>query len=135
MKYHSTVSKGTFMRMLGLGGTRAEAAPSGFHDLDEVTASPTAQWRRPWWVRVVDKPTVDVDWDGMERFDGRKMQQVYWRKYVGEDEAKRLGKLREEKTKQWIMENKPGYTLRRPGPGYCWQPGRLSWRQLPGLLG
>jgi len=100
------------MKMLGLGRAKAEAATPAFHDLDEVIASPMAEWKRPWWVRWVDKPTVEIDWDNKQRFDGRKMQQVSWAKYVGEDAAKRLTKLREDRTKQWILENKPGYTLR-----------------------
>ena len=83
-----------------------------FHDLDEAIGSPLADWKRPWWVRWVDKPTVEIDWDMMERFDGRNIQQVSWAKYVGGDKAKRLNKLREKRTKEWILKSKPGYTLR-----------------------
>jgi reductive dehalogenase len=98
------------MKMLEL--EQAKAGATIFHDLDEVIASPTAAWKRPWWVRWVDKPTVEIDWDNMQRFDGRKMQQVSWAKYVGEDVAKRLTQLRDKRMKQWILENKSGYTLR-----------------------
>jgi len=94
--------------MLGLG----RAADRDFHDMDEVISSPMAEWKRPWWVRWVDKPTVEIDWDNMSRFDGRKMQQVSWHKYVGEQVSKRLTKLRDDRIKQWILEDKPGYTLR-----------------------
>lgn len=104
MKYHSTLSRRVFMKMLGLGGVG--------HDLDEVTASAKAEWKRPWWVRSVAKPTVEVDWDRMERFDARKIQQVSFPKYVGEDENKRLRKLMRDRTNQWIRENRPNYTLR-----------------------
>jgi len=102
-RHHSTLSLRFLMKLLGLGR---------FHDLDEVMASPTAEWRRPWWVRWVEQPTVEVDWDRMERFDGRKIQQVSWSKYVGEEVAQRLSQLREKRFKQWILENRPGYTLR-----------------------
>jgi len=114
MKYHSTVGRGDFMKMLGLGVVRTGATAAGpvFHDLDEVIASPMAEWKRPWWVRWVDKPTVEVDWDRMQRFDGRKMQQVSWPKYIGEHVARRFGQLRENRKKQWILEERPGYTLR-----------------------
>ncbi len=112
MKYHSTVSKHQYMNWLGLGWAFAKAVTPVFHDLDEVIALPIAEWKRPWWVRQVDKPTIEVDWDNKQRFDGRKMQQVSWAKYVGEDVANRLNKLREKRTIQWIEENKPGYTLR-----------------------
>lgn len=70
MSYHSTVGMRRYMKMFGFNGTNT------FHDLDEVIASPKADWKRPWWVRWVDKPTVEIDWDNMQRFDGRKIQQV-----------------------------------------------------------
>jgi len=112
MKYHSTADRRDYMNMLGLGGTKDEANVSAFHDLDEAIASPIAVWKRPWWVRYVDKPTIEIDWDNMQRFDGRKIQQVSWAKYVGEHVAKRLGKLKADRMKQWMLENRPSYTLR-----------------------
>ena len=63
----------------------------------------------------MDKPTVEIDWDNMQRFDGRKMQQVSWPKYVGEDVVKRLTKLREDRIKQWALETRSGYTIRDRG--------------------
>jgi len=111
MKNHSTVSNGERMKNLGLNDERADEG-SKFQDLDDVISSSKAEWKRPWWVRWVDEPTVEVDWDGMERFDATKIQQVSWRKYVGEEKVKELNKRREEKTRQWIIEQRPGYTLR-----------------------
>ena len=114
MKHHSTVGKRTFMKMLGLGPNRSgdSATEPLFHDLDEVIASPLAEWKHPRWVRSVDEPTVEIDWDRLERFDARKIQQMSHAKYVGEDEERRLNEQRDKKTKQWILENRPGYTLR-----------------------
>lgn len=112
MRRRSTKSERTRIKTAGLGVDKDVDNTTAFRDFDEVIASPLAEWKRPWWVRWVDTPTVEIDWDNMKRFDGTKMQQVSWRKYVGEEEAQRLGKLREERTKQWILENKPGYTLR-----------------------
>jgi epoxyqueuosine reductase len=108
----STVSNKDRMKSMGLDERDEGTSAQKFHDLDEVMASPLADWKRPWWVRTVDEPTMEVDWDGMERFDARKIQQVSWRKYVGEEKAKELNQRREEKMKQWILDNKPGYTLR-----------------------
>jgi reductive dehalogenase len=102
----------SFIEKLGLGGRNAQTAAYNFHDLDEVMASPDAEWRRPWWVRSVKDPTVDVDWEVMERFDARKIQQVAWKKYIGEERVKQLNKRRQEKVQKWIFDNRPGYTLR-----------------------
>ncbi len=112
MKHHTTVSKADQMKALGLSAQDSSTGAAKYHDLDEVMASGKALWKRPWWVSQVNKPTVEVDWKGMERFDATKVQQVSWRKYVGEEEAARLGKLREEKTIEWMLKKKPGYTLR-----------------------
>jgi reductive dehalogenase len=104
--YHGTTSKNVIRKLLskiGLGKAR---------DLDEVAASPLAQWKRPWWVKTVDKPTVDIDWDVVERFDETRIQQRSFPKYVGEEENKKLRKQQVERTRQWVQENKPNYTLR-----------------------
>lgn len=104
MKYHSTIGKRTFMKLLRLGKSA--------HDLDEVIASPRAEWKRAWWVRSISKPTVEIDWDVKERFNATKIQQVSFPKYVGVEENKRLRALKADRTKQWILENRHDYTLR-----------------------
>jgi len=67
-KFHSTISRRDFLKILGLGGAGLGATAIStpvFHDLDEVLASPEAEFKRSWYVREVDKPTVEVDWDIM----------------------------------------------------------------------
>jgi epoxyqueuosine reductase len=114
MKYHSTVGNKTFMKHTGINALSASGDSSEtFRDLDEIMASPKAEWKRPWWVRPSIKPTIEVDWEKMERFDATKIQQVAWRKsYVTPEEAAKYDALREKRTKEWMLENKPGYTLR-----------------------
>lgn len=105
-QYHSTTGKGVLRNVLskiGLGKAR---------DLDEIAADPESEWKRPWWVKTVDKPTVDIDWDVTQRFDETKIQQVSFAKYVGDEESNRLRKHKATYTKQWVQENRPGYTLR-----------------------
>ena len=73
-RYHSTVSRRDFLKMLGLGGAGMAAiaiAPPGFHDLDEVMASPLAVTQAASYVKEVEKPTVEIDWNMMKRFDYR----------------------------------------------------------------
>ncbi len=112
MDRRSTVGNKTRMKEMGFDPGSGEPGAAGFNDLDAVAASPLAEWKRPWWVREVDKPTMDIDWDATERFDATKIQQVSWKKYVGEDKARELTKRRVEKLRQWIKDDKPGYTLR-----------------------
>lgn len=73
-QYHSTMGRREFMKVLGLGagalelGGTALAAP--FKDLDDMMASPHAERNLPFWVKEVDEPTVEIDWDNMEIFPG-----------------------------------------------------------------
>ncbi|PPD59166.1 reductive dehalogenase [Dehalogenimonas etheniformans] len=66
--FHATVNRREFMKGLGLAGAglgmaaTSLATDSAFHDLDEALASPTAVLRKPWWVKLVDEPTVPIDW-------------------------------------------------------------------------
>ena len=73
-KYHSTVGRRDFMKMLGIGTAAAGTASLGgmkaFADLDEMMASPYAERNLPWWVKEVDEPTIEIDWDNMEVFPG-----------------------------------------------------------------
>ncbi len=109
MKHHSAVSNKERMKATGLEKTDAEGSTPGYRDLDEVMASPEAVWKRPWWVKDVEKPTTEVDWKGTERFDVMKVQQISWRRYVGEEEGNRLMKLSAERTREWLLEKKSGH--------------------------
>jgi len=115
-KYHSTVSRRDFLKILGLGsvglGASAVAAPV-IHDLDEMIASPQADFNRPWYVKELDKPTVEIDWKMMKRFD---YHEVMWaaglRKAWGPAQYDKIQKAKQERRVKFIKENKPGYTLR-----------------------
>ena len=78
-RFHSVVSRRDFMKGLGLAGVGLGAAAATapiYHDLDEVLASPSAEWKRPWWVKRVDEPTVEIDWGLMKRIDQRTTTQA-----------------------------------------------------------
>lgn len=109
MKYRSTVGKRTLMKMSGLGANKSKvtAAEPISHDLDEVIATPMAQWKRPWWLSSVDDPTVEIDWERMQRFDAGKTQHVSYASYVGDRKNKQLKEQRANKTKQWLLESRP----------------------------
>ncbi len=73
-KFHSMVSRRDFMKGLGLstaGLGAAAAVMPVYHDLDELIAAPAASWDRAWYIKEVDKPTVEIDWNMMQRHDGR----------------------------------------------------------------
>ena len=115
MKYHTTLSKKAFMRMLGLEGSTSASGivSSPYHDLDEVKASPAAERKLPWWIREVDKPTVEIDWSQMKRFDSSNIMFVNgFAQAVGPENAMKLGGRATETSKQSILKSEPGFTLR-----------------------
>lgn len=115
-KHHSTISRREFMKILGLGGVGLGAAAAAgpiFHDLDEVLSSPQADFKRPSWVKEVDKPTVDIEWGMIPRWDPANMM---WAagllKALGQKQFEWVFKLKAANEAKWLNENKAGYTLR-----------------------
>ena len=114
-QYHSTVSRRDFLKMLGLGGVGMAAIainPPRLHDLDEVMASPLAVLKRPAYVKEVEKPTVEIDWNMMNRFD---YSEVMWanglRKALGPDQYDEVFQVQAENRIKWIKEAGAGLCL------------------------
>jgi len=116
--FHSTVSRRDFMKNLGLvtaglGGVAA-AAPA-FHDLDELISSHSAQAKRAWWIKEVDQPTVDIDWDLMKRHHGFHSTQsgVILARYAGGPaEYQAILAKGDKGITDGIKNNSPGLNLR-----------------------
>jgi hypothetical protein len=104
--------KGLGLAGAGLGAT-ATATPV-FRDLDEVTAAHPPYIRRPWYIRDVDQPTAEVDWDMMTRFDHRNVMfdGNSFIAQIGQDEFNRLNKLSSDRKTEWVKEGRPGFGLR-----------------------
>ena len=115
-KFHSTVSRRTFMKALGLTGAGLGAAALTapvFHDLDELTASgDMANPKKPWWIkeRDLENPTVEIDWSLIKRFNSTQSTQsnnaLYDANWTQELLDQKAAKIK------WIKENQPGYTLK-----------------------
>ncbi len=117
-KYHATLSRRDFMKALGLGGlglgvaaTLPPAPP--VHDLDEAMALPVANPGRPSWVKVVDKPTVEIDWSIMRRFD---YHYVMWasglRRELGPEQYDEVLRAQRNNRLTWMAQKRPGFLLR-----------------------
>lgn len=69
--------------------------------------------KRPWWVRRVDEPTLEINWDNVQRFDARKtVRGSGFVRYAGQDEYDRLQRISAEREIERIQNNQPGYTLK-----------------------
>ncbi len=88
--FHSTVSRRQFMKALGFGGAGigvVSMVNPVFHDLDELMSAESAQGKRPWWVKEVAEPTIEIDYSLMQRHDSTLQgQSAYMRAhYLGEN--------------------------------------------------
>lgn len=109
-----------FLRIAGLGAgaaavasvTKPAAAQSSFKagTFSDVAGRP----KRPWWVKVVDEPTTEVDWDKMTRYNERTgtVRGPGMAGYVGADEVDRLSEVAKKNELQRMLDNVDGYTLK-----------------------
>jgi hypothetical protein len=69
---------------------------------------------RPWWVRVVDEPTTEIDWARMARFNERtgSVRGPGMAKYAGEEAVARMGEINAKNELERILGNVDGYTLK-----------------------
>lgn len=145
-KHHSTMSRRTFMKILGVGGAAAGAATVAspvFRDLDEVMASNYAERQLPFWAKEVDKPTVEIDWTRMQRFDGTRtmFNPPAFGKAIGKEEEEKLRKIGglfgEGAYSARLKENEPGYMLKdmalNMGARFFMHPDRYAkWKPFLG---
>jgi epoxyqueuosine reductase len=104
-----------FMRTLGLTGAGITLAPAlssvaeaaGTADSKPVDAPP-----RYWWVKDVDKPTVEIDWKSMKRFNEWQTTRGSLRDYRGAELDDKMTKLQADNLAKWEKEGKTGYTTK-----------------------
>lgn len=114
-----TFGRRNFLRLTGLGAGAAaiatvakpatvQAGSQGGHFSD-----PAGRPNRPWWVRTVDTPTTEIDWDVMQRYNERtgtvRRGMV---NYVGQEELDRMEAVAAENELQRMLNNVDGYTLK-----------------------
>ncbi|AGG06960.1 MULTISPECIES: reductive dehalogenase [Dehalococcoides] len=132
-KFHSVVNRREFMKGLGLTGASLSAIGATsplFHDLDEVMSSDTARTKQPWWVKEVDKPTVEIDFKLTERYD-QISRLIYYNqpKYVDPAEIADLTKQGQDNFKKHMAAGDPGQDIK--GLALC-EGGVFGWSSSHG---
>ena len=97
--------------LLGAGITLAPAAVSG-NTIFDWDNEKTPQLHRPGWVSTSSVPTMEIDWDKMQRWRDWRTTRGSFPEYVGKERDDRLTKLQTENLDRWVKQNKPGYTLK-----------------------
>lgn len=109
------------LKALGLAGAGISlAATSAFGGLKVAEAAEEAATAAPakpvplryWWVKNVDKPTIEVDWKNMKRFNEWETMRGSSAKYRGAEIEAKMKKISEENALKFEKENRPGYTTK-----------------------
>jgi epoxyqueuosine reductase len=115
------VNRRDFLRIAGIGAGAtavaavtkpAAAAPASFKS--GSFSDPAGRPNRPWWVKTVDVPTMEIDWDVMQRYNERtgSVRGPGMAGYVGDDEVDRLSEAAKANELQRMLDNVDGYTLK-----------------------
>ncbi|MDW7673322.1 MAG: reductive dehalogenase [Bacillota bacterium] len=113
-----------FMKALGLTGAGVALTAGMTPEMVEATANnkPGEAVSKYWWVKNVDKPTTEIDWNAVKRYNEWETLRGSGTDYMGADRVKQLGDIYKEKAKKWELEGKPGYTTKdhalRAATGY-----------------
>lgn len=119
-----------FLRAMGLGVGVAAVSVAANPLSTSLTVNPSFKARRfadaagrpnrPWWVKTVDKPTTEIDWDLMKRYnEGYKIEfgtgtvrGAGFAEYVGQEKSDELSAKSAAILKEGALNNVPGYTLK-----------------------
>jgi epoxyqueuosine reductase len=127
----SKLSRRDFLQLIGLGAGAATvgvaAKPFARPELQENPSftyksfsDPAGRPQRPWWVKTVDQPTVEIDWAKMKRFNERydpktnigSVRGAGFAGYVGKDKSDALSAQSAAVLADGVKNNTPGYTLK-----------------------
>lgn len=133
------ITRRDFLHIAGLSGVSTAAVnitPSPLKTAKPQTnmlVNPAGRPPRPWWVRTVDRPTIEIDWERMQRFDARNTARGRGLvKYIGQEELDRLRKIAATNEKQRLLDNVPGYTLKDQALRAAQTYGNLEHRYFLG---
>ena len=114
-----------FLRLVGLGGAGVAVTGIAARPLAKPLAAnpsfkakkftdPAGRPNRPWWVKTVDEPTTEIDWDVMQRYNERTgtVRGPGFAGYVGEARADELSDIGDAYLQNSLENNVPGYTLK-----------------------
>ncbi len=99
-----------FMKDLGKLGAAAALAP--MIPFGEDMSDKNFTIKRPGFVKEVDKPTIEIEWKNINRFDERDTVRRGFAKYVSQENIDKLAATQKTNLDKWLKENKPGYALR-----------------------
>lgn len=97
---------------LAIGGSAKTAAAASPAFVAQEFSDGAGRSKRPWWVKTVDKPTMEIDWKVMERYSEGNTTRGSMVTYVGKAEVDRYTAAGAKLIKERILGNVDGYQLR-----------------------
>jgi epoxyqueuosine reductase len=118
-----------FLKDLGLLGLAGGVLPAAaglapIRAIGEEWADKAGTSKRPAWVKEVAKPTIEIDWDVMERYAENHTVRRGLGLYTTEDEVQAWQDAGAARAERLLKEGRPGYTLRDLAldEGVGWSP-------------
>lgn len=111
----SNLTRREFLKDMGLLGAGATVLATGVGAIEafgESWSDTAGIAPRPFWVNQVDKPTVEIDWDAIYRFDERNTVRRGWSKYLDEETFTSLNALRSSSIIERSKAGQAGYSVR-----------------------
>jgi epoxyqueuosine reductase len=110
----SNLTRREFFKDMGLVslGAAAMATIGPIEALGETWTDKAGIAPRPNWVRTIDRPTVEIDWPAIYRFDERNTVRRGWSKYMDEDAFKAVNDLSQRAIYDRSLAGQPGYSAR-----------------------
>lgn len=124
-----------FMIELGMLGAASGIAPMVVAGESMSDKPSNSTMKRPGYVKEVDEPTIEIDWNQMKRYNERDTTRRGFTKYVTEERADQLSELSDANKQKWLEEDVPGYTLKDRALQSAVGTGRTSrsFIQEPGI--
>lgn len=107
-----SLNRREFLKDMGLLGIGGAAALGPIEALGESWSDQAGIAPRAPWVRSVDKPTVEIDWEAIYRYDERNTVRRGWSKYLDEETFGRLNAQRGTIIYDHSKAGKAGYSVR-----------------------
>lgn len=110
------LSRRQMIKALGLAGAGVSLAASGLGNTvmaaTEADLKPQAVPYRYWWVKNIDKPTMEIDWKNFHPFREWRSTRGSLKEYRGAEEDAKYSKLQKDNLHNWEKDNVPGYTTK-----------------------
>lgn len=107
------LSRRDAIKAMGVAGVGiAAAGVAAPQAVAETTSDVLPVPRKFWWVKEVDEPTIEIDWDAMEPFGEWQSVRGSLATYRGDEEHAMYTQLSADNLLAWETEGKAGYTTK-----------------------